>query len=114
MVRAEEFGEKPLASTSVAGRIEAGRRIRQGVRGGVRIIICKVPFAGGLKGGHLCFCLGVSAMAPDGTRGAKSEASENSDDGNHSQKFDQGESGWPTQRTPSPDRVGVKTPRVTF
>ena len=53
-------------------------------------------------------------MAPDGTRGAKSEASENSNNRDHPQEFDEGESGWLTQRTPSPDRVGVKTPRVTF
>jgi hypothetical protein len=53
-------------------------------------------------------------MAPNGPSGSQREASQNPNDGNHSQKFDQGESGWPTQRTPSPDRVGVRTGGVVF
>ena len=53
-------------------------------------------------------------MTANGSRGTEGEPCEDADDGDDSEEFDQGEGRWLTQRTQSPDRVGVKTERIVF
>ena len=56
-------------------------------------------------------------MTANSARGAEGEACEDADDGDDGKEFDQGEGRLLTQRsqrTPSPDRVGVKTERIVF
>ena len=53
-------------------------------------------------------------MTANGSRSTKSEACEDADDGDDSEEFDEGEGGLLTQRSQSPDPVGVKTERVVL
>jgi len=53
-------------------------------------------------------------VTANGSRGAEGEACEDADDGDDGEQFDEGEGRLLTQRTQSPDRVGVKTERIVF
>jgi len=53
-------------------------------------------------------------VTANGSRGAEGEACEDADNGDDGEEFDEGEGRLLTQRTQSPDRVGVKTERIVF
>jgi len=61
--------------------------------GGVRIIIGEIAVAGGLEGGNFGLCGGGGAMTANGARSTEGEACEDTDDGNDSEEFDEGERG---------------------
>ena len=67
-----------------------------------------------MEGGDLSFGGGGGAVTANSASGTESEACKNADDGNDGEEFDQGEGGWLTQRSQSPDPVGVKTERGDF
>ena len=67
-----------------------------------------------MEGGDLCLGGGGGTVTANGSRSTKSEACEDADDGDDSEEFDEGEGGLLTQRSQSPDPVGVKTERVVL
>ena len=101
-------GSKEIAK-EISGTSWGGDCGGAGGADGVGTVIGKITIAGGLEGSDFSFRGGVGTVTPNGSRGTEGEACENADDGDDSEDFDQGEGRLLTQRTQSPDRVGVKT-----
>ena len=67
-----------------------------------------------MEGGDLCLGGGGGTVTTNCARSTEGKASEDADDGDDSEEFDEGEGGLLTQRSQSPDPVGVKTERVVL
>ena len=101
-------GSKEIAK-EISGTSWGGDCGGAGGADGVGTVIGIKAVTSGLQGSDFSFGGGVGTVTPNGSRGTEGEPCEDADDGDDSEEFDQGEGRWLTQRSQSPDRVGVKT-----